>query len=198
MQLDRLISACVLLPLGLATIACRAQSTGAVGAAPPMQSQAGFEAAFRTISTSPAYVLITAVDDNTGRGRTFCTTSNFLLGAIHMEHGLGYDKNGVLKAMSMARENKEHVFHFRKQEALDNVPVSYTESELAAARELLAPLSTEELDARFSALGNSGLPIDRYRRDAIACALIERGLSPQRADISGQVYIPRFDNRKSQ
>jgi hypothetical protein len=157
----------ILLSFGLAAAACQAQS--ATGAA-PMQSQASFETAIGNHSMSPSYVLISVVDDNTGQSRTFCTTANFLMGAIHREYGIGFGGGDIAKADAIAIASKDHVFHFRRQEALDNVRMSYSEAELAAVRESSAPPSV--------AGGN---------KDAVACVLIEHGLSPHMADRSGQV-----------
>jgi hypothetical protein len=73
-----------------------------------------------------------------------------------------------------------------------NIPRTYSEDELRAARAFLAPLSTDELKDKFSSLlANRRLDTTGYARDAIACVLTERGLSPALADISGQVYVPR-------
>jgi hypothetical protein len=178
MQLATSALQSIVLSLGLAAITCHAQSAGAGTA--PMQSQASFETAIETHSTSPFYVLISAVDDNTGQSRTYCTTANFLMGAIHREYGIGYGRDDIAKADAIAIASKDHVFHFRKQEALDNIRPDYSEEELAAARESAAP--------QYSG----------YNKNAVACVLIERGLSPRMGDRSGQVYISQIDNRKPQ
>jgi len=155
-----------------------------------MQSQASFEAAFRTISTSPQYVLMTAVDDKTGQARTFCTLSSFLLGAI--------DREGVGPAVAVARASRDHVFHFRQQAALDNIRPDYSADDLAAVRERFATMSTEALAERYSRVyGPPMLPRNRYPRGAVACALIERGLSPHMEDLSGEVAIDRQPSRQS-
>jgi hypothetical protein len=157
-----------------------------------VQSRASYEAAFRVLSTSPSYVLITVIDARTGQAHPVCTTSNFLLGAIHREHALGYDAADSAKGVEIALEAQDHVFRFQRQASLDNIPMRYSEAELQAARDFLAPLSTEELKDKFSSLyANRRLDTTGYAKDAIACVLIERGLSPAMADISGQVYVPR-------
>jgi hypothetical protein len=156
-----------LLSFGLAAATCRAQS--ATGAA-PMQSQASFEKAIGNHSTSPSYVLISVVDDDTGQSRTFCTTANFLMGAIHREYGIGFGSGDIARADAIAIASKDHVFHFRRQEALDKLRMTYSEDELAAARASYASPSAAE-----------------GKRDAVACVLIEHGLSPHLADRSGQV-----------
>lgn len=164
------------------------------GDSAPVQSRQSYEAAIHNTSTSPSYVLISIIDSDTGQAKPVCTTANLLLGAIHREYGLGYDAAGLSKAAEIALESKDHVFRFHQQAALDNIPVRYSDQDLAAARTLLAPLSKEELRAKFSSLyRDARVPTDGYARDAIACVLIERGLSPGMADISGQVYVGRTE-----
>jgi hypothetical protein len=156
------------------------------------QSRASWEDAFRVISSSPSYVMITVVDARTGQARRVCTTANFLLGAISREFDLGHYTAGSAKDVEIARQSLDHVFRFQRQAALDNIPSRYTEAELQAARDFLAPLSLEELIDKFSSLyANRRMDTRGYARDAIACVLIERGLSPKMADISGQVYVER-------
>jgi hypothetical protein len=156
------------------------------------QSRESYEDAFRTISTSPAYVLITLVDARSGQARPACVNANFLLGAIGREYELGNDAAGRARAVEIALQAKEHVFRFQRQAALDNVAVGYSDAELKAARDFLAPLSLDELKDKFSSLyANRRLDSRGYAKDAIACVLIERGLSPHVADISGQVYVGR-------
>jgi hypothetical protein len=182
-------AAVLALQVSLALPACAGALEGNAGA---VQSRASYEAAFAVLSTSPSYVLITVIDARTGQARPVCTTSNFLLGAIGHEYALGTDAADRHKDVEIALQTKDHVFRFHQQSALDNISPRYTEDELRAAREFLAPLSTEELADKFSSLyANRRLDTKGYAKDAIACVLIERGLSPAMADISGQVYVPR-------
>jgi hypothetical protein len=137
-------------------------------------------------------VLITVIDARTGQARSVCTTANFLLGAIDREYELGHDAAGFSKGVEIALKSQDHVFRFQHQAALDNIPVRYSEDDLQAARNFLAPLPLDELKEKFSSLyANQRLDTEGYARDAIACALIERGLSPKMADLSGQVYVER-------
>lgn len=180
-----------LVPVSLLALAMFAPICPAGASPVAQQSQASYEAAFATMSTSPAYVLV-AVADGSAQPEPVCTTANFLLGAIHHEYGLGYGRDDLLKAEHIALEHRDHVFRFHQKAALDNVRKQYAEADLAAARALLASLSDAELTAKFSSLyAKDRLPLDGYARNAIACALIERGLSPRMADLSGQVYIER-------
>jgi hypothetical protein len=161
----------------------------------PVQSRESYEAAIRNYSTSPSYVMISVAGGEIEPAKVVCTTANFLLGAIHREYGLGYDAADVSKAIEIALANSDHIFTFRQPTARANIPMRYSDDDLAAARKLLAPIPTDELMRQFSSPSHEfGLAINGYNRDAIACALIERGLSPKLSDISGQVYIAREQN----
>jgi hypothetical protein len=95
----------------------------AAPATAPVQSQASYEAAIADMSTSPAYVLVEAGDSGNAAPRPVCTSANFLLGAIHREHGLGYAPTESEQALRIAREHADHVFR-----------VHYAAADLAAAR----------------------------------------------------------------
>jgi hypothetical protein len=162
----------------------------------PIQSQRSFEAAIRNHSTAPSYVMITVVDDATGEARTACTTANFLLGAIHREHDLGYDGDSLAMAERLALENTAHVFHFSKRSALENIPIQYSQQDIETVREKLAGLSAEQLRDGFSSYGYlhaiyRSKPHKQHvaYRDATACVLIERGLSPGMGDIGDALWI---------
>lgn len=177
-------------PLALLVAAVAADSSA------PIQSQASFAAAVRNHSTAPSYVLITIVDDTTHRERSTCTTSNLLLGAIHLEHGLAYDKRGEEEAERLTLSNRDHLFHFSKPKALANIPFSFSEADRKAIRARLAPLSIDELRSGFSGSGELHsiyrvTPREKHQayRDATACVLIERGLSPGQGDRSDQLWL---------
>lgn len=162
----------------------------------PSQSHASFEAAIRNHSTAPPYVLITVVDSRSKSVRTTCTTVNFLMGAIHLEFGFEYDEAGQAKAEKVALSNQAHVFSFAKPEALKNIPLSFSQGDLEAVRARLAPLSIAQLRAGFASTGSLHSlyqiePWERHQayRDATACVLIERGLSPGMGDISDRIWL---------
>jgi hypothetical protein len=160
-----------------------------------VQSRESYEAAIRNYSTSPSYVMISVAHAYTEQPKPVCTTANFLLGAIHREFGLEYGPADVSKAVEIALASPDHTFLFRQPAAFANIPIRYSDNDLAAARRFLAPIPTDELRIKFSSLSREfRLPTNGYNRDAIACALIERGLSPRLSDISGQVYITREQN----
>jgi hypothetical protein len=184
----------VLIPclIALVTLGIPCHSEAIASGLHTVQSRESYEAAIRNNSTSPSYVLVSIINSEKGQMKPVCTTANFLLGAIHREYGLGYEAADSSKAAEIALKNQAHVFHFHQQAALDNIRVEYSENELSAARVLLASLSTGELRTTFSSLRPEiRLPIVGYAMDAIACALVERGLSPKLSDRSGQVHIDR-------
>jgi hypothetical protein len=83
-----------------------------------LQLQYQFEWAVKNRSTSPGFVLLTAIDDRTGQSIAGCTEAPFLLGAIARETGVSGDE-----ARQIALSNTDHVFHFSKQQALDNLSI---------------------------------------------------------------------------
>jgi hypothetical protein len=83
-----------------------------------MQPQLKYEAAIRNDSTSPSLILLTVIDDRTGKKQTGCTRANFLVGAIQRE--MGASVNG---ARDIALANLSHTFHFTKQDAIDSIPI---------------------------------------------------------------------------
>lgn len=180
---------------------CLSLLGGCVGAPTPggglhPQSARSFATAihtsFTTVTTAPRYVLITVVDANTGAERTGCITANFLAGAMSFESGkqdLFIETQGAEKA---AMANTAHRFVFSNARALANLQFRYTADELALARVRLAPLTDDQLRDRHT-FGAEGQLYDTQKtrsvRDATACALIDRGLSPGVADMTGGLYI---------
>jgi hypothetical protein len=180
--------------LGIAI--CVFSFTAAASEETPLQSQASFEAAVRNQSTAPPYVLITVVDARSEETRSICTTVNLLLGAIHREYGIQSDREGQVRAQQIALANKNHVFRFTTHEALANIPLYYSQDDLAFVRTDLQALSVSQLREGFSAFGKLHSiyhvsPMERSRayRDATACVLIERGLSPGMGCRSGRLWL---------
>ncbi len=175
------------------------------------QSATNFAKAITNLSTSPYYVLITVVNDKTGMRRTICTVAPFLLGAIqHQYHILPLrTKHGDQQAEALAWErkleaaalaSKDHVYHFSNPKALKNLQVRYTQQELAQIHAQLSSLSTSEIIAGLSQQ-SSGLyriytKCDDFHefaanRDALAYVLLERGLQPRQADMTGGLYLAK-------
>jgi hypothetical protein len=140
----------------------------------PVQSQRQFEEAIRDQLNSPFFVVVTIVDDRTGLARNTCITANLFRGAIHREYGLAYDRASLEKVTEIALSSPDHVFHFSKQEALDNLP-HYSDEELASARKTIEGLDENQLAGPF------------FRNKAVGCALVERGLSARMGDRGGEI-----------
>jgi len=164
---------------------CATPQPGAVKSAALAQDHEHFTKAIMTQSTSPYVVLITIVDDRTGQSRSGCTSAPFLLGAIHREMNLPYDLPSIKSAEQIALGNTAHVFHFSKQDALDNVAFSYSDRDLDRARDILRSVGVGSL---------TRLDLEKRRvfgplqwSHALACAVIEHGLSARITDITGQV-----------
>ena len=119
----------LLIPVALALAACGQQ---AQPSAKPEQAQASpqaqrfsqkhsqYLAAIGNDTTDTAYVYVTLVDGNTGTERSGCVAANFLVGAIHREHGIAYDPASHEKAKQLASD-PSHRFVFKSKEALANV-----------------------------------------------------------------------------
>ena len=125
-------------------------------------------------------------------------TADVLLAAIHREYDIPFNESGSSNAQQVALSNTQHTFRFTKPSALASVPTTFSDSDLAFVREKLNGLSEAELRDGFSASGKlhsiyMPRPIKQTMayEDAIACVLIERGLSPWMADITGQIRIDR-------
>jgi hypothetical protein len=158
------------------------------------QSAASYEAAirgsFETVTSAPAYVMVTIADANTGLERQTCTTANLLAGAIDLEYELTHDDAGRKQALALALSNTSHRFVFTKQAALNNVSIEFTPQDLEHIRTWLAPVSNQDLMAGAQPWTSRDTPYaGRGYRSAVACVLIERGLSPYMADLTGQVVV---------
>jgi hypothetical protein len=151
-----------------------------------MQDEKHFKTAVLDHSTSPYFVLVTIVDDRTGQSRTGCTEANFVLGAIHLELNLAHDSASIERADQIALQNADHVFHFSKQKALDNVAFRYTQTDLERARDFIRSHGTKWLLGTPVAAQQAALGSLQWS-DAFACAIIEEGLSARMVDMTGQI-----------
>lgn len=177
-------------------VLCLALCAGVAGAAPHVarQSDASYAAAFRNQSTSPSFVLVTVIDGNTGESRPTCLPADFLLGAIHIENGLGWDPEDQGRALQAVFRNSSRVFTFENEKALYNVARHYTDAQLDALRKALQGKSVPEVvdagmhDAAVQRLVPGKDGFDGFR-SALVCVLIERGESPSMADMTGQILV---------
>jgi hypothetical protein len=159
---------------------------------------------------SPLYVLIT-ICDATGRpGRLVCVPANFLSGAIHIEHGLLYDKTREKKEYDIAARQRDHLFCFTKRKARDNIFVRYTPAQLERVRRQLAHIPNVQLRAEVDREASSVTRI--YRRmdaghhdfwqsdgymEAVAHVLLERGILVGQTHWGPVLYLDKPSNDPS-
>jgi hypothetical protein len=173
-----------------------------LGCAPP-QGGGGkdwmlYAQALKNGSTAPNYVLITVVDNRTGKATLACTEAPFLLGAIHREREIAYDEKGCQRVMSLALARRNRTFKFSSPEAVRNVQPRYTRQQLEEMRELVKACSDDELRKGLTSR-NTELrrrlfetrADDSYLayRDAVAHLLLERGLLPRRGCVDGFLTV---------
>ena len=183
-----MMNRCFLIASLLLGSCCGAQNLAAQPVA--LQSADSYEAALRNNSTSPSYVQIFIANGDTAPLQPVCIGANYLLGALRLEYGSGTQPADFARYLEIALQSPGRAFRFHQQAALDNLVVRYSDQDLAAARAVLAPYSPAQLKEKFSSLLDAHLqPTNGHPRDAVACALIERGLSPRSADISGHIYL---------
>jgi hypothetical protein len=156
-----------------------------------------FIRAIRNESTAPNYVLITVVDDKIKKHRVACIEAPFLLGAIHTERNLSYDKENIKRAIDIALNQKDLTFHFSNPKALKNIEPRYTDAILEEMREKLRPYSNEQLFDGFKSnrggfheLYDNSSDYGAYR-NAIAHVLLERGILPGRGCIAGNLTVEK-------
>jgi hypothetical protein len=164
-----------------------------------------------SFTMSPLYVLI-ALCDAAGRPeRVGCVTANFLSGAIHLEHALGYDTEGEKKAYRIAIAQRDRVFCFKKVRARNNVSVRYTPSQLAEVRRQLTQRSDAQLRAEVDREDSFVSRI--YRRihpgrrrfwhsdahmEAVAHVLLERGILVGQTHWGPVLYVDKPSNQVMQ
>lgn len=162
-----------------------------------------FRCALHNNSTSPNYVLITIIDDNTEEETTCVVTTDALIGAIHREYGIPYSRSGADSVIQIALSGHDRRFHFSRMEALSNVFCSYGLSILDSVRSRLSLLTNEEIRHGLPYVsrdyGSTLHAIYKYQkvdqkrayRDALAHALLERDILCGISDVSGQLYVDR-------
>ena len=147
-------------------------------------------------TTSPLYLLFTLHDATTGKDRVVCTLSTSLLGAIHFERHLDFDEASRKKAVAIAL-SQPHRFSFSNKKAIYTVEPRYSEQMLADFRtriakmsrsELVAALETHELDQLCHTGPTSGWDT---QQDALAHALLERGILVNQNDRTGGLFLER-------
>ena len=78
-------------------------------------------AAIRNTSTFQYFLVVKVKNSKHGTIREYCTKGNFLKGALHREYKLGYNNACISKVYSIAVNNKDRCFEFKKKKALNNI-----------------------------------------------------------------------------
>jgi hypothetical protein len=166
--------------------------------APKGLSNAQFEHALRNISTAPNYILITVIDNNAGKQEAVCIEAQNLLSAISVEKKLKWKE-----AMALSLKQENGAFHFSNAAALKLVSRAYTEAVLAEARDFLADMTIDEIEA---ATGSQDSKFYEFcarkpgafaaRFPAIAHVLTERGILCVRGCKPGLFHIDRRTHNK--
>jgi hypothetical protein len=150
-----------------------------------------FRVALSNGSTSPDYVLIKVRGPKDQTERTVCTAANFLLGAIHREYDLGYTEADRKRGLEIALEQPERSFTFRKKEAMDNLGDDETPEALAdVRRQFEGKKDAELLDHEFINSITDKRPDSKHRtyRDAVAHALLERGIGCKMGCVTDELF----------
>lgn len=149
--------------------------------------------AVRGTTTSPAYVKVLLTDKRTAHTFESCVPANLFSGAVHREHGFAYDAAGIAAAERFITANPRHAYSFESPAALANMPWHPFTAELAAASALVVRTPSNAL--RESVAQGALLqfyvdhPRQRQRMAALACALIDQGLRPAVADMTGRLIL---------
>lgn len=80
-----------------------------------------FEIAYNNKSTAPSYVVFKAKDLNTNLTKEICCEAPFLSGSIHTEFDIDYDTKGMEKVDSIILINKQNIYQFENEDALNNI-----------------------------------------------------------------------------
>jgi hypothetical protein len=153
-------------------------------------SQSMFRAALTNGSTAPDYVLIQVRGPGDQPERTVCTTANLFLGAIHREYDLGYTGADEKRALEIALKQPHRSFTFRKKAAVVNLADYETSEVLANVRRRFAEKKDSELlDREFiNSIANTSRASHKACRDAVAHALLERGIGCTMGCVSDELF----------
>lgn len=175
----------------LLVIPCTGATTCAPPSPPPVvrvesrYTHAMFVHALENNSTAPDFALFTVIDDRGKTERLGCTDARFLMGALHMEFALPSDKDGQQRAHALAYNQSDRVFHFSNPDALDNVKPRYSINQLNSMRAAIA--GRPDSDVLDKAFIQRLFSQDSSLRDALAHALLERGVNCFRGCIGGDL-----------
>jgi hypothetical protein len=162
------------------------------------------------VTSAPLFVLITLRDPSSGAERAAAIPGSFLLGAIETEYHLKLRKttssDDISKALAeqqkkevyIALSQPNRVFVFRNRRARNNVEPRYTPAMLAEVRRTLDSRSRKEILAaarsndswlhRIYESKKGAMESFAYR-DAVAHAVLERGILVGHGDVTGGLYV---------
>jgi hypothetical protein len=150
-----------------------------------------FRIAYENNSTAPSYIVFIAEDLNTGTKKEICCEAPFLSGAMHRELRKDYDEISSKYIDSLILEDKDKIFKFKNEEALENIGFkAYPDSET-----ITKIASQKDLDYYFKKYGaNDSIKSIRFDSDSalvqktFAHVMFKCGIITSRDCISGN-YI---------
>jgi hypothetical protein len=156
-------------------------------------TQAMFRNALANHSTAPDYVLVKITGSEGKSERTVCTTANLFLGAIHLEYGLSYTEADEKRAIDIALQQPERSFTFHNKKAIDNLVDHETPEALADVRkQFVAKKDSDLFDHDFiDSLSKPSTADHVAYRDAVAHALLERGIGCRMGDWADRLFPHR-------
>jgi hypothetical protein len=174
------------------------------GAADPAHSeytQEMYTKALSNNSTGPSYLLVMVRSaETTTEGRVTCMVAPSLRWAIDREYGLSHSKSDGEKREKIALGSTDRSFTFKNPEVYKMIQPQYTPKILDEARRLVGSKSKDQLIHELTSkdpIKGEGIHAF-YRpkaklfgayRDALAHALLERGLLVDRGDLGGGLYL---------
>jgi hypothetical protein len=164
--------------------------------APLSNQDSTFTKAITDRSTNPYFILITVVDDSANTSQLITTEAPFLLGAIHIEKSIPYSESGSAQVEKIALSNTEHIFHFKRREALKNIGLFYNVQILADIKKRLGSVTREDLLKQLKSPDSQLHKIYRERgksayipyRNAIAHILLENGITVRRNSHNANLF----------
>ena len=168
-------------------------STGQAKDASTGLSDAQFARALRNVSTAPNYILMTVVNGNTKTRESVCLEAQALLSALYLEHGLRRDE-----AVEFVLARPHGTFTFTHSDALALVARPYSGQSLNAARDFLATMTLDEIEAatcdpqsQFYAYCTRESGVGNSRFFAVAHVLAEQGVLCSRGCKPGVFHLDR-------
>lgn len=127
------------------------------------------------------FVLVNLREPSGKLQESVCVPANLLLGAIHLQDGLGYDKAANARALNLALGAKNRTFTFTRKDAYENVKPAYTRQQLTEVHKRMSGLTRTQMKEQLS--NPYGEIHDIYARpsghsyhDTVAHVLLENGI----------------------